>query len=417
METTEQLIHQLDYVLKRSAFYKMKFGNVTADELIKKFSLIPFTTKKEILDDQSKYPPYGSNLCVDNKDICRIHKTSGTTQKPVIIALTKNDIFHIIDVGRKCFMECGLNDSHTVMHCLNFNMWAGGLTDHLSLEATGATVVPFGVGNTKSLIEMIKFLKADAIHCTPSYMSRIEQVLKEEFGMVPHELGLKLGLFGAESGLQNPNFRNNIEKKWNIDAYNANYGLSEILSMIGSDGYQKRGLHFRAAEKLYVELIDLDSGHIIPMQKGACGEMVFTNLCKEAQPLIRYRSGDVVEIKENKCKCGCNGFVFEIVGRSDDLLVIRGINVFVSAIEKAVSDWFGHINGMYEILVSKDEPIERIIIRAEKNFTSNILDSDLVSIIKSDLKDKLNLTVEIKLESEGTLERVEGRTKRLKRIL
>ena len=408
---------QMRYVLENSVFYRKKYGNISINELIEKFTSIPFTVKKEILDDQETYPPYGSNLCVDVSNIRRIHKTSGTTQKPVIVALTANDIDNVIDVGRECFAESGLSTSHTVMHCLNYNMWAGGLTDNLSLEATGATVVPFGVGNTQVLIEMIKFLKADAIHCTPSYMSKIEQVLKDEYGMLPRELGLKLGLFGAESGLQNQAFRHNLEEKWGIDAYNANYGMSEVLSMIASECRLKRGLHFRASDKLYIELIDPYNGNLIPIEKGSRGEMVFTNLKKEAQPLIRYRSGDLVEIIDTKCTCGCKGFIFEVVGRSDDLIVVRGLNVFVSAIDKAMGRWIKHLNGMYEILVSKNDPVEDIIIRAERNSISNIPDDQLIIKMKTDFKNILNLSVDIVLISDGTLERVDGKTKRLKRVL
>jgi phenylacetate-CoA ligase len=408
---------QIKYVLAHSAFYQRKYGNTEACEIMDNFTSVPFTTKKEILNDQEAYPPYGLNLCVEISDIRRIHKTSGTTQKPVIIALTERDISHILDVGRRCFESCGLSPSNTVMHCLNFNMWAGGLTDCLNLEATGATVVPFGVGNTKGLIEMIKILKADAIHCTPSYLSKIEQVLKEEFNMKPNELGLKLGLFGAESGLQNPVFRQNIEVKWGMEAYNANYGMAEVLSIIASDCCAKNGLHYRAGEKLYVEIIDPSNGKSEPIEKGTRGEMVFTNLCKEAQPLIRYRSGDIVEIKDTTCSCGYEGFIFDVIGRSDDLLVVRGLNVFVSAIEKAVSRWFGHINVMYEILVSKNEPIEVIIIRAEKSPNSDMPDDELSSKIHLDLKNSLNISVEVELIPEGTIERVDGKTKRLKRVL
>lgn len=413
----KKIEQQVRYVLEHSPFYRKKFGDASPDKLLNDFASIPFTYKKEILEDQEAFPPFGSNLCVDHKSIRRVHKTSGTTQKPVIVALTDNDIMNVLDVGGKCFKECGLAENNTVMHCLNYNMWAGGLTDNLSLEMTGATVVPFGVGNTKGLIQMIKILGADAIHCTPSYMSKIEQVLKEEFGLLPGDIGLKLGLFGAESGLQNPEFRRNLEEKWGISAYNANYGMSEVLSMIASECMLKRGLHYRAGEKLYMELINPDSGECIPIEKGARGEMVFTNLIKEAQPLIRYRSGDIVEITDTGCECGCEGFIFEIIGRSDDLIVIRGLNVFVSAIEKAVSRWSEYLTGIYEILVSKNEPIENIIIKAEKNSASDISDDELISKMTADFKNILNISTDIVLVPDGSMERFEGKTKRLKRVL
>lgn len=417
MEYQKAIRSQISYVLERSSFYQKKFAGMTVDDVVNKFSSLPFTTKKEILDDQLFLPPYGSNLCVDPKQIRRIHKTSGTTQTPVVIALTQKDIENVLEVGAACFSACGLSSKNTVVHCLNFNMWAGGLTDCLSLENTGAAVVPFGVGHTKLLIETIKLLKIDAIHCTPSYMSKIEQVLKDEFNMRPIELGLKLGLFGAESGLQNDEFRKSLEQKWGINAFNANYGMSEVLSMIASECQHKNGLHYRASDKLYVELVDSKTGESVPIKKHAKGEMVFTNLFKEAQPLVRYRSGDIIEIKDLECSCGAKGFIFEIVGRSDDLLVIRGLNVFVSAIEKVVNGWLEHLNGVYEIHINKSDPIDKVVIKAEPNKNIKLSSEELILQITSDIKNKLSISVDIVLVPEGTIERVEGKTKRVKRVL
>ena len=361
MDIKTKLKDQLDYVLEKSPFYKAKFNNIKSSKAVEIFDKLPLTTKSEILEDQRLFPPYGSNICVDIKDISRVHKTSGTTHSPVIVALTRSDISHVTEVGCECFKESGLNETDIVIHCLNFNMWAEGLTDDLNLEATGATVVPFGVGNTTGLINMIKLLKATAIHCTPSYLSKIEQVLRDEFNMRPDQLGLRLGLFGAESGLQNPQFRKGIEEKWGIIAMNANYGMSEVLSIIASECRFRNGLHFRAGDKLYVELLDTESGKTIPIEKEASGELVFTNLLKQAQPLVRYRTGDVVKIIDLECECGNNGFIFEVIGRSDDLLVIKGLNVFVSAIETVISRQVENFNGIYEVLVSRQDPIEDIV--------------------------------------------------------
>ncbi len=414
----KEIMHkQISYVLSKSCFYQEKLTGLTPDDVINDFNKIPFTTKKEILDDQFRYKPYGSNLCVKKEDIRRIHKTSGTTQTPVVIALTQKDINDVTEVGSRCFAECGLSRFNTVVHCLNFNMWAGGLTDCLSLEGTGASVVPFGVGHTKLLIETIQLLGIDSIHCTPSYMSKIEQVLKEEFNMVPIQLGLKLGLFGAESGLQNHEFRDSLERKWGMEAFNANYGMSEVLSMIASECKYKNGLHYRATDKLYVEIIDPQTGTSLPIKKGCRGEMVFTNLCKEAQPLIRYRSGDIIEIKNTECLCGCDGFIFDVIGRSDDLLVIKGLNVFVSAIDKVLATWLIYTNGQYEILINKTDPIDTVIIRSEILDNVSLTKAELLSKIRTDMKDKLNINVDVEIVQEGALTRTEGKSKRVRRVL
>lgn len=412
----EKLEKQLEYVLEKSAFYKNKFGSMSAKDAVKSFEELPFTYKSEILKDQEAFPPYGSNLCVGVEQLCRIHKTSGTTNKPVIIALTKNDVKNVLKVGKNCFETSGLRQSDTVVHCLNYNMWAGGLTDHLSLEETGATVIPFGVGHSENLLQTMIDLDVTAIHCTPSYLSKLEEILDKEFQKKPKDLGLRLGLLGAESGLQNPNFRHKIENDWGFKAMNANYGMSEVLSMVASECELQTGLHFRADEFIYVEIID-ENGKSLPVEKGTTGELIFTNLDKEAQPLIRYRTGDVVRVTEEKCKCGYSGMLFEIIGRSDDMIVVKGLNVFVSAIEKVLQEHLDVIATEYRILVNKTDPIEDIVIQVEglehdleKNFV-------IEKMLKNELRNKININCEIQILSKDTLQRTEGKTKHLLRIL
>lgn len=413
---SKKLEVQLGYVLEKSKFYQRKFGNITAEEAVEKFEELPFTFKYEILQDQSDYPPYGSNLCVEPKQLCRIHKTSGTTNKPVIIALTKNDVDMILRVGKKCFVASGLKKSDTVVHCLNYNMWAGGLTDHLSLEATGATVIPFGVGHSENLLQTIMDLKASAIHCTPSYLSKLEDVLDKEFNMKPGDLKLRLGLLGAESGLQNQNFRKKIESTWGFKAMNANYGMSEVLSMVASECTLQTGLHFRADGAVYVEIIDED-GKPVPIEEGAAGELVFTNMKKEAQPLIRYRTGDVIRVTKENCECGYSGMLFEIIGRNDDMIVVRGLNVFVSAIEKILQKHLDEITAEYRILVNETDPIEDIVIQVESISHNPEKNSTIKKTLVSELKNKINIKCEIQILPKGTLPKTEGKTKHLQRVL
>lgn len=407
---------QLEYTLAQSDFYRNKFGPVTATEAFERFEELPFTGKKEILADESSFPPFGSNLCVSKESVVRVHKTSGTTNKPVLIALTRQDIEQVITVGGDCFRQCGLSPSDTVVHCLNYNMWAGGVTDHMSLEQTGAAVIPFGVGNTSNLIRTILDLQVTAIHCTPSYLSKIQQILEEEYHLQPKDLHLRLGLLGAESGLQNPDFRKRIEHIWGFKAMNANYGMSEVLSMIASECKHQNGLHFRAMDALYFELID-GEGHSLPMRPGTEGEMVFTNLCKEAQPLIRYRTGDVARITGTDCECGYHGLLFEIVGRCDDMIVVKGLNVFVSAIEQVIQKFFADITTEYRVLVSKSDPIEHIIIQVESLETGERHRTNLAVEIASALKREININCEVQVLPEQTLPRTSGKTKRLLRIL
>ena len=233
------LLKQLHYVHKESVFYLEKYGKegITGDKITRPdfFDQLPFTKKKEILQDQESYPPYGRLATTGREAIHRrVHMTSGSTGKPLYVILTEKDLAATVEAGRRAFLCAGLTPDDTVIHCLNYCLWAGGVTDHLNLEATGATVIPFGVGNTKHLIETIRQLQPTSISCTPSYLSRLEVVLRDEFHMSPPELGLKKAFLGGEGGLQNPSVRSHIEEKWSIKAIDANYGMADVLSIFGA---------------------------------------------------------------------------------------------------------------------------------------------------------------------------------------
>ncbi len=335
-----RLNSQLEWIAERSQFYQKLIGKkaLAAASQAGSLSGLPFTTKMDLLTDQANCPPFGSNVCVALNEVSRVHKTSGTTQKPLIILLTERDITDAIRAGGKAFQAAGLKPDDIVVHCLNYCMWSGGLTDHQCLEATGASVVPYGVGNSHALIEMIISLGVTAIHCTPSYLTKLWDVVTQEFGLKPRDLPLRLGLFGAEPGLQYPGKRMRIEQDWGIRAMNANYGLSEVLSIIGSECEARDGFHFMGEGSLIVELYDFKVGKNVPLEPGEIGELILTNIFKKAQPLIRYRTGDIVEIVgTGLCCCGRRSFRFHVRGRSDNMIVVGGVNVFPSAIERILS--------------------------------------------------------------------------------
>jgi phenylacetate-CoA ligase len=416
--TAVKLLQQLAYVFKTSGFYQKKYGFLPNQEIaIADFTTLPFTTKKELLDDQEKNPPYGSNLCADFSMVRRIHRTSGTTNKPLLIALTENDIRAAVRVGGNCFSRSGLTAADSVFHCLNYCMWSGGITDHQCLEATGATVVPFGVGNTHHLIEMIKLLKPTAIHCTPSYLFVLAETLDKEFGMSPKELGLRIGLFGGESGLQHQAFRDGIEQNWSMKAMNANYGMSEVLSIVGAECERQEGLHYLADDVVLPEIIDLASGASLPIKQGVRGELVLTNLQKESQPLIRYRTGDVVEVLSTNCLCGDPGFRFEVAGRSDDMFVLKGVNIYPNQIARVIADQLNLPVSNHQVLISITDPVDKAIVRIEQEWCSEKERDHYSEVLGAALKKELQASFEIEFVNIGVLPRSEGKTKRLFRIL
>ncbi|HNX90579.1 MAG TPA: phenylacetate--CoA ligase family protein, partial [Candidatus Omnitrophota bacterium] len=350
--------------------------------------------------------------------IIRIHRTSGYSGRPVLIALTANDIKDTHEAGARMFWCAGVRPDDIVVHCLNYCLWIGGITDHLSLEAVGATVIPYGVGNTKKLLELMIQLSPTAISCTPSYLRRLEQVLAEEFRMKPNELGIKKGVFGGEAGIQDPVIRNSIEKKWDMRAIDANYGVSDVLSAFGSECDVRNGLHYHAQGIVLPELIDPVTGEKLEIKAGQTGEMVYTNLKREAQPLIRFRTRDTVEIVHvGKCPCGRSGFRFKVLGRSDDMLVVKGINVFPAAIQTVLLRYPEELNGEFEIVLSGKPPYESLSVKVEIRKDMKPCDARRLKCkIENDIKEELTVKTVIELVRENSIPREGDKVKRIRRI-
>jgi len=414
---------QVRYVLKKSKFYKEKYKKVglSLSELSSSsfiLSNLPFTEKSEIMRDQEENPPFGNILAVSKNKIRRVHRTSGSSGRPLFVYLTQNDIGYILEAGARSYWCSGVRPDDVVIHCLNYCLWMGGLTDHMCLEQTGATVIPYGVGNSINLIETMKNLRPTSISCTPSYLSKLEIILHDDFKMKPRDLNLKKGLFGGEPGIQNPEKRKSIEEKWGIKAIDANYGMADVLSIFGSECEFRKGLHYNAQGILYVELIDPTSGKSLDFKAGQVGEFVLTNLKREAQPLIRYRSHDLAEIVGvGFCDCGRNGFRFKILGRSDDMLIVKGINVFPQAIADVISKFLSSLTGEFEIILENPPPYDSLKIKVEYKGTLTSETSKMLKfLLQKTLRELLEFKAEIELVPEGTIVRTEGKTKRIKKL-
>ena len=408
----EEVRQTVDYVLNTSHFYKQKYTKLPALD----FKSLPFTEKNELLADQERTPPFGSNLCVEPAKLTRIHRTSGSSGRPLFLALSEQDVDITTEVGSECFKSAGLTPNDVVFHCLNYCLWIGGYTDHQSLERTGATVIPFGTGNSIHLIESIFHLKPTAIHCTPSYLSRLEFLLETEFAKRPRDLGLVKGLFGGEGGLDNDAFRQSLEEKWGMSVINANYGVSDVLSMIGSECSARAGLHFIAEKYLFPELVDPVTLSPMPLAQGSVGELVLTNLKKQAQPLVRFRTRDLIEVvSTDACACGRTSFRFRVVGRTDDLIVVKGVNFFPSSIVSIVAAFLEAINGEFQVRVGRNRPIETftILLEARNHLSAASAEATRVAI-HHQIHSKLFVNPAIVLVPEGGLEKsADGKTKKV----
>lgn len=357
---------QWAHVRTHSAFYARKLPGRMPEHLpLDALDTLPFTDKDELRDSQATAHPFGDYAACPETAIVRLHRTSGTTGRALQLANTAADVAWIARIGGRAMFASGLRPGDRVVHCLNYCLWTGGVTDHLALEAAGACVVPFGVGNTRELIEAIRELGVTAISCTPSYPALIEKVLREDGRLGPRDLGLRLALFGGEAGLDNPSFRAGLEATWGFAPRNANYGMSEVLSNFGSQCGHTGDLHFHADDFLHAEIID-PSGTRLPIRDGTVGELVCTHLRKECQPLVRYRTRDIVTVTgTDACACGRTAWRFRVTGRADDMFVVRGINVFPTAVQSAIAAHPELASGQFRIVLAGPGPYDRIDLRVE----------------------------------------------------
>jgi phenylacetate-CoA ligase len=414
----EYLRTQLDYVWTCSAFYQAKFAGVglkrEAIRDVADLPLLPFTEKDECRRSQQEHPPFGSYLATSQEQVIRAHKTSGTTGRALYVALTRRDRNLMNECAARSFWAAGLRPSDTVVHCLNYRLWMGGFSDHENLETTGTTVVPFGVGQTALLLQTIRELRVNAISATPSYMlPLLEAALAQRLN--PRDLGLRKGFFGAEPGLSEPSVRVRIEEAWGMRAMDANFGMADILSIMGSECEYRQGLHFHAQGAVAVELIEPETGTPLTLTEGAEGELVYTHLLKEAQPLVRYRARDVVHILgTGPCACGRTSFRFRILGRSDDMLHVRGVNVFPTAVGNTLANFSDRLSGEFQIIVDHPPPHQYLRVRVElaQNLAPGQV-GDLPQQIIQALREQLNFRAEPELVPYRTLPRTEQKARRV----
>jgi phenylacetate-CoA ligase len=399
--------------VEKSLFFQRLWKGQKAPRDLADLAQLPFCDKSDLRQSQAATPPFGDYLATPRRLVNRLHRTSGTTGQAMNLALSARDCDVTETVAGRCQSSAGLGPEDTVVHCLNYQMWMGGLTDHMGLERTGATVIPFGVGNTELLIRTIREVGVTAISCTPSYPAVLARVLKENFdGITPRDLGLKLGLFGGEPGLGDPALRARIRDQWGLEPRNANYGVSDVFCNFAAQCSQDTRLHFMASDVLYPELIDSQDQTPLPIAAGQTGELVLTHLLRDCQPLVRFRTGDIITIDETApCSCGRTGFRFRVVGRNDDMVVVRGLNLFPSMVA-AVLAGLPELSGDYRITLDQPPPYDALPVSAELAEGQQATDA-LKTQIEAVLKKHLGATASVTLLPKDSLPVTMGKTARV----
>ena len=322
---------QLSYLEASSEFYRERLRGAR-DRVRTPADLprLPFTTKDELRDSQRRHPPFGAHLCAPQDRLVRMHVTSGTTGEPVAVGFTRRDHEANSAVGGEAFRIAGVRADDIVAHCLNYALYAGGIADHMALEASGATVVPVGTGQSLRLLDLIPRLGITSIFGTLSFPAHLAGRAREA-GVDPRELGLRHIVTAGEPGAGLEAVRSEIETAWGATVADT-FGMSDVWSTMAGACDEGEGLHLTVGEHALLELIDPDSGAPLELEDGASGELVWTHLRREASPLLRYRSGDLARVWTSPCPCGRSSPRIRIDGRRDDMLRVQAVNVYPQAI-------------------------------------------------------------------------------------
>ncbi len=367
---------------------------------------LPFTTKGDLRDNY----PFGM-FTVPMSEIVRVHASSGTTGKPTVVGYTRKDLHTWAEVVSRSLCMAGVHRNDVVQVAYGYGLFTGGLGLHYGTENLGATVIPISGGNTEKQIMLMQDFGTTVIACTPSYALFLAEVMRD-MGIAPGSLKLKTGIFGAEPWSEN--MRREIEQKLGLKAIDI-YGLSEIIGPgVSCECEEQAGMHINE-DHFYPEIIDPDTGAVLP--DGEEGELVFTTLSKEGIPMLRYRTRDITRLNREPCRCGRTNVRMELVrGRSDDMMVIRGVNVFPSQIEEVLLQVSG-IGPHYQILVTEKEFMDRLEVQVELT-DGDWLESyarleSLTNEIRQKIRIALQIDVKVTLLNPQTLERTAGKAKRV----
>ncbi|MET1124508.1 MAG: phenylacetate--CoA ligase [Archaeoglobaceae archaeon] len=397
------------YVYENVAFYRRAFreAGVHPDDVRKRDDIakLPFTTKHDLVDNY----PFGL-FAVPLDDVVRIHTSSGTTGRPKVIGYTRKDLENWANLVARCLYMVGVRKHDVFQNIANYAFFTGGLGIHMGAEKIGATTIPSGVGNTERQIRCLLDFGVTAIHSTPSYALHLKEVA-EDMGVIDR-LKLRIGCFGAEPWSENT--RKRLEDGFGIKAFDS-YGLSEMNGPgVAFECEEQHGLHIWI-DHYFVEIVDPETGE--PVSEGEKGELVLTTLTKEAMPLIRYRTGDVTFILDDECSCGrTHPKIHRVLGRTDDMIIVRGVNVFPSQIEHVLMR-IPEVGDHFQVVVTRRGSLDEIVVRVElkdEAFTGELQDLQRIrEKIQRELYKELGLRTTVELVEKGTIERSMGKAKRV----
>ena len=400
----------VDYVYHNVPFYRRKLqeADITPEDIrtIDDITKLPFTTKQDLRDNY----PFGLQAAPQS-EIIRIHASSGTTGNPTIVGYTRKDI----EIWRECMARCltsyGITREDIFSVAYGYGLFTGGLGVHYGVENLGAAVVPASTGSTEKHVRLLRDLGVTGIACTPSYALHLAETM-EKMGITKDDIKLRVGAFGAEPWTEN--MRQEIESRLGLKAYNL-YGLSEIMGpCVSYECSEQNGSHINE-DHYFPEIINPDT--LEPEPYGTTGELVFTTLTKEGMPLLRYRTRDLCSLTDEPCACGRTSVrMGKIMGRSDDMLIIRGINVFPSQVESVILS-MPECAPRYLLIVDRVGNLDTLTIQVEvrqeyfdSGFDTLTPITDLEKKIAAKVKSVLSISAKVQVKAPGTIQRSEGKS-------
>jgi len=398
------------FVYAHSSFYRQRFkeAGVAPDDIkeLSDITKLPFTSK---IDLRNTYPT--GMFCLPGDWVVRYHVSSGTTGKPTVVGYTQGDVDMWTDSLARALTSIGLGRGDVIQVGYGYGLFTGGLGLHYGAEKIGATVLPIGAGNTERQIELMQDLGSTAIACTPSYFLYINEVAQKMGVSIRDDTKLKAGIFGAEPWSDET--RRRIEEATGIKAYDI-YGASEMSGPLFTECHLQNGIHIWA-DLFLIEAIDPKTGEQV--EDGERGELVVTSLDKWAFPLIRYRIGDLTIVNNEPCECGrTHPRIMRILGRTDDMIVVRGINIFPSQVESVLMR-IPEVGDNYQLIVDRKGPLDVMTVKVEvteSTFSDKIADlMSLSKMVGKELKGVLNITAEVELVEPGTIPRSMGKAQRV----
>ena len=392
---------QLAYVLERSAFYREKLAGHDLAEI----SQLPLTTKQELRETVTPDNPFGAHLCVEPHEIVRIYSTSGTTGTPSYIPLTASDLENWIETSARSYAASGVQPGEKIVTTYNAGPFAAGAA-LAAFERIGLTHIPVGTGNTDRLLRAVELLRPDAVVMTPSYAAYVVERGVDLAGSSVRRL-----LLAGEPGGGEPAFRALLEAGWGARVTEA-MGIGDIGVSLWGECEHQDGMHLGGAGFVHPELIDPESGEALPMEDGATGELVLSHLRHRAAPLLRFRTRDHVAVRATPCPCGRTGPRVRCIGRTDDMLIVRGVNVFPSAVREVVGAFAPDVSGQIAIRrrspgVKQDPPLP---VRVELARDGRH-DPALAEAIGARVREVLVVQADVELVPWGSLRRSQYKSK------